>query len=51
MDRRTKNVNIFKDSVDLINESSRLQQAIKESETIFGDNIGITILNLGLAIG
>lgn len=31
MDRRTKNVNIFKDSVDLINESGRLQQAIKES--------------------
>ena len=31
MDRRTKNVNIFKDSVDLINESGRLQLAIKES--------------------
>mgnify|MGYP004455470651 FL=1 len=31
MDRRTKNVNIFKDSVNLINESGRLQQAIKES--------------------
>ena len=31
MDRRTKNVEIFKDSVDLMQESSRLQQAIKES--------------------
>ena len=31
MDRRTKNVNIFKDSVDLMKESSRLQQAIKAS--------------------
>ena len=31
MDRRTKNVNIFKDSVELMQESSRLQQAIKES--------------------
>ena len=31
MDRRTKNVEIFKDSVELMNGSSRLQQAIKES--------------------
>ena len=31
MDRRTKNVEIFKDSVGLMNGSSRLQQAIKES--------------------
>ena len=31
MDRITKNVNIFRDSVDLMNESSRLQQAITES--------------------
>lgn len=31
MDRRTKNVNIFKDSVDLMQENSRLQQVIKES--------------------
>ena len=31
MDRRTKNVEIFKDSVKLMNGSSRLQQAIKES--------------------
>ena len=30
MDRRTKNVEIFKDSVELMNGSSRLQQAIKE---------------------
>lgn len=31
MDRRTKNVEIFKDSVELMNGNSRLQQAIKES--------------------
>ena len=31
MDRRTKNVEIFKDSVELMNGSSRLQQAVKES--------------------
>ena len=31
MDRRTKNVEIFNDSVELMNGSSRLQQAIKES--------------------
>lgn len=31
MDRRTKNVVIFKDSVDLMNGNSRLQQAITES--------------------
>ena len=31
MDRRTKNVNIFKDSVELMQENSRLQQVIKES--------------------
>ena len=31
MDRRTRNVEIFKDSVELMNGSSRLQQAIKES--------------------
>ena len=31
MDRRTKNVEIFKDSVELMSGSSRLQQAIKES--------------------
>lgn len=32
MDRRTKNVEIFKDSVKLMNGSSRLQQAITESQ-------------------
>mgnify|MGYP000201654300 FL=1 len=31
MDRRTKNVDIFKDSVDCMNGNSRLQQAIKKS--------------------
>lgn len=31
MDRRTKNVNIFKDSVELMQENDRLQNAIKES--------------------
>lgn len=31
MDRRTNNVNIFNDSVDLMQTSSRLQQAIEES--------------------
>ena len=30
-DRRTKNVNIFKDSLDLMNESRKLQQAITKS--------------------
>ena len=32
MDRRTKNVEIFKDFVKLMNGSSRLQQAITESQ-------------------
>ena len=32
MDRRTKNVEIFKDSVKLMYGSSRLQQAITESQ-------------------
>ena len=32
MDRRTKNVEIFKDSVELMNGSNRLQQAITESQ-------------------
>ena len=32
MDRRTKNVEIFKDSVKLMNGSSRLHQAITESQ-------------------
>ena len=31
MDRREKNINIFRDSVGLMNENSRLKQAIKES--------------------
>lgn len=31
MDRRTKNVHIFKDSLDLMNDNKRLQQAITES--------------------
>lgn len=31
MDRRTKNVNIFKDSIDMMNENNRLRQTIKES--------------------
>ena len=31
MDRRTKNVEIFKDSVELMQDSSRLQQSVEES--------------------
>lgn len=31
MDRRTKNINIFRDSTWMMNENRRLQQAIKES--------------------
>lgn len=30
-DRRTKNVTIFKDSMEMMSENERLQQAIKES--------------------
>lgn len=46
MDRRTKNVNIFKDSVSLMKESIRLQQAIKESvnkQKLYLETEGITV--------